>query len=107
MDNSENQQLKHLGLSSHKDHVALASRRIEKGGSYGLDDCLTHNEDEPLIEFYAWYFHQWCFVSRYYRETLTGEGDWSQGDSREGSGLCLCGSQDISCSADQVRQACE
>jgi hypothetical protein len=94
-------------LGPNSSGLELASRRIEHGGSYGLDECLTHNEPRPLIEFYAWFLDQWCFVSRYYRETLTGEGEWSSGDRREGSGLCLCGSQQISCSADQVRQACE
>lgn len=27
-------------------------RIVHQGEKYGLDDCLTHDEQEPLVEFY-------------------------------------------------------
>ena len=27
-------------------------RIVRNGDAYGLDDCLTHDNDEPLVEFY-------------------------------------------------------
>ena len=51
-------------------------RILRKGEKYGLEDCLTHKERKPLVEFYD-YRHrddkEWKrgqFVSRYYAETL-------------------------------------
>lgn len=109
-----------IRLGSDTSGTELAARQVNQGGSYGLEGCLTHEEEDPLIEFYTRYVDRWCFVSRYYRETLTGNCAWStgvdfmntvaldiKGDMREHpGGLCLCGSLDISCTADQVRQAC-
>lgn len=48
-------------------------RFVNKGEKYGLDFCLTHDDDKPMIEFYdARYQHTEFgqFVSRYYVETL-------------------------------------
>ena len=51
-------------------------RILRQGESYGLCDCLTHEERKPLVEFYD-YRHrndqEWKrgqFVSRYYAETI-------------------------------------
>lgn len=51
-------------------------RILRKGEKYGLEDCLTHKERKPLVEFYD-YRHrddkEWKrgqFVSRYYAETI-------------------------------------
>ena len=51
-------------------------RILRKGEKYGLEDCLTHKERKPLVEFYD-YRHrndkEWKrgqFVSRYYAGTL-------------------------------------
>lgn len=41
---------------------------IEKGDNYGLNDCLTHEEVRPLVEFYDTRYDQ--FVSRYYVKTI-------------------------------------
>lgn len=60
-------------------------RIVRKGDRYGLDFCLTHNENEPMVEFYdTRYPHTEFgqFVSRYYLST-TLEGD--------NTGLCLYG----------------
>lgn len=51
-------------------------RVVHKGEKYGLDDCLTHDEADPLIEFYdqSVNLKSWGprgqFVSRYYASTL-------------------------------------
>ena len=58
-------------------------RMVEMGEKYGLDDCLTHNEEDALVEFYdARYPHDKLgkdlsgqFVSRYYVSTLLEEPD--------------------------------
>jgi hypothetical protein len=50
-----------------------AVRVVRKGKKYGLDNCLTHGEDVPLVEFYdCRYEHTPLgqFVSRYYLTTL-------------------------------------
>lgn len=52
-------------------------RIVHKGESYGRNNCLTHDQDDPLVEFYDarwqgripdWPLGQ--FVSRYYLSTL-------------------------------------
>jgi hypothetical protein len=62
-------------------------RTVMKGDRYGLDDCLTHGKDEPMVEFYDWkYANQKTFgprgqfVSRYGLSTLR---------ERPHGGLCL------------------
>ena len=62
-------------------------RIVNKGDRYGRADCLTHDDDRPMVEFYdrryaneAWPRGQ--FVSRYYVSTLL------EGENR---GLCLDG----------------
>jgi hypothetical protein len=71
-------------------------RLVEEGDAYGREDCLTHRDRTPLVEFYdATYAGRGFgprgqFVSRYYLDTLTGEGSFSQGDLRVGmNGLNL------------------
>ena len=56
--------------------VPFTVRRVDFGDKYGLDNCKTHNEQEPLIEFYdARYPHtEWGqFVTRYYQTSLTSK----------------------------------
>lgn len=49
-------------------------RVVRKGDHYGRNDCLEHDEDEPLVEFYdaKWtkFGPRGQFVSRYYLETI-------------------------------------
>ena len=70
--------------------VIFAIRLVKKGDRYGLHGCLTHDIDEPLVEFYdTRYDHNsdWLeeftgqFVSRYYAETML----------KHTGGLCLHG----------------
>ena len=96
-------------LGNNSNGVPFNSRIVRKGDSYGLNNCLTHTEDDPLVEFYdARYDHTELgqFVSSYSASTLTGEGEWSFGsDSRE-TGLNLEGSvSDWFVDADQVKLA--
>lgn len=64
-------------------------RFVRKGDEYGRHDCLVHDEDEPLVEFYdskhvgEFFGERGQFVSRYYCETLLN-ADLSLG-------LCLDG----------------
>jgi hypothetical protein len=67
---------------------------VEIGGRYGLNDCLTHEQDEwgPMVEFYDispmrnYGPPEGQFVSRYYISTLRDD------EERLGqSGLCLDG----------------
>lgn len=68
-------------------------RLVEQGDKYGLNLCLTHDEAEPLVEFYdaSYDFDKdesgkvlGQFVSRYYMSTLAGEYNGT-------FGLCLDG----------------
>jgi hypothetical protein len=50
-------------------------RIVRKGDRYGLNDCLTHNKAEPLVEFYDLTYTKnfgplGQFVSRYYLDTI-------------------------------------
>ena len=77
---------------------AFNVRLVRKGDRYGLDNCLVHDKDDPLIEFWdATYEHDarftpglGQFVSRYFLATLTGQ-DGFGGDRRGSSGIDLCG----------------
>lgn len=56
--------------------IQFTVRIVRKGDKYGLDNCLTHNEDTPLIEFYdtrytgEGFTPMGQFVTRYYAGTL-------------------------------------
>ncbi len=74
-------------------------RLVSKSDRYGLNMCLTHNKDEPLIEFYDYdHDHDYDgdnrlgqFVSRYYLDTLATD-EYSPAFSQTSRhGLCLHG----------------
>ena len=71
---------------------------ICEGDSYGLDNCLTHDEvNKPMVEFYdARYPHteHGQFVSRYYVASLDGTCQFSNGYPINMVGLCLDGGVD-------------
>ena len=57
-------------------------RIIHEGDRYGLRDCLTHDEREPLIEFFdkthvEGFTPLGQFISRYYLSTLDKDEDYS------------------------------
>ena len=66
-----------------------AVRIVRTGDAYGLDDRLTHDKADPLVEFYDTrqagpkFGPRGQFVSRYDLSTLL--------DHRPGAGLCLQG----------------
>ena len=65
-------------------------RIVRKGDKYGLNNCLTHDKDEPMVEFYDnRYPHteHGQFVSRYYVATILGTDRYGSGEG----GLCLDG----------------
>jgi hypothetical protein len=69
-------------------------RLVCRGGRYGLNDCLVHDEDDPLVEFWdataeddpRFTRGRGQFVSRYYLSTLTSKRILSS----ELVGLDLC-----------------
>ena len=76
-------------------------RIVREGDAYGLNDCLTHDEAEPLIEFYdasqdpEAFGPRGQFVSRYYLTTLL--------EHTPGTGLGLEGSVPVwSIDADEL-----
>ena len=61
-------------------------RLVRPGDKYGLNNCLTHNETEPMVEFYdVRYPHTTFgqFVSRYCLSTLL-ERPWPGGLDLDG-----------------------
>lgn len=83
-------------------------RIVNKGDRYGRADCLTHDDDRPMVEFYDHrYTHgDWAdrgqFVSRYYVGTLLGTDGFYKGVPT--GGLCLDGGNrdEWSVSADEM-----
>lgn len=93
-----------IDLGNNEQGKPLFAKTINKGEKYGLNDCLVHDENEPLIEFYNGDF----FVSRYYRSTLMGQCSLESINRRPVAlyGICLCGSSGLTATAEQVRKAC-
>lgn len=64
-------------------------RIVNEGDTFGRDDCMTHTEEEPLVEFYdpkqdpAVFGPRGQFIGRYYCDTIVN-GDYPRG-------LCLDG----------------
>ncbi len=64
-----------LSLADNGDYAPLNVRVVHPGDAYGLDDVLTNDGDEAMVEFYdARYPHteHGQFVSRYNLSTLNG-----------------------------------
>ena len=66
---------KYLQIIDNETNQPWNVKILEKGDAYGLDNCLTHDEVEPLVEFYdGRYIENFGilgqFVSRYYVETI-------------------------------------
>jgi hypothetical protein len=83
-------------------------RIIGKGDRHGRNDCLTHDDDRPIVEFYDHrYTHDdWPsrgqFISSYYVGTLLGYEGFYGGEPV--GGLCLDGGNpnEWSVSADEM-----
>lgn len=88
-------------IKNHETGIPFTVRLVEKGDRYGLRNCLVHNEDEPLVEFYDARY-PFCsdpegnvlgqFVSRYNLTILTGEHEFSSGGIA-GRGINLHGGE--------------
>jgi hypothetical protein len=60
-------------ITNHDNGIKFLVRLVYSGQTYGRDFCLTHNEADPLVEFYDTRFPHTefgQFVSRYYLSTL-------------------------------------
>lgn len=58
------------------DGRAFLVRLVREGERFGREDCLTHEGEDPLVEFYdvsntSRFGPRGQFVSRYYLSTLT------------------------------------
>ena len=67
-----------------------------EGDKYGLDDCLTHDEEDPLVEFYDRQHAdadapEGQFVSRYNLSTLLKSDRYDDVKERWARGLNLHG----------------
>lgn len=82
---------------------AFNVRVIRKGDRYGLNDCLVHDKDDPLVEFWdATYEHDprftpglGQFVSRYFLNTLTDEDGNGHELRAVPRGIALCGHEPV------------
>lgn len=60
-------------------------RIVQQGDAYGLNDCLIHEQEKPLVEFYdatqskAKFGERGQFVSRYYCDTILQQEGFPQG----------------------------
>jgi hypothetical protein len=77
----------------------FAVRIVTKGMAYGYENCLIHNLDEPLVEFYdTTYIENFGppgqFVTRYFLETLQRANNHC--------GLCLDGGSQAVWSIDYI-----
>lgn len=64
------------------ENILMKIEIIGKGDSYGRDNLLIHDKDDPLVEFHD--LDNNHFISRYYASTLC---------EKEGTALLLEGSQ--------------
>ena len=90
--------MKLISILNQETDIPFIIRLIEKGDNYGLDFCLTHNEEKNLVEFYdARYPHTQITKDisgqftggRYYVETLLEDEN-----KLSKNGLCLHGGVD-------------
>ncbi len=90
-----------MNTKSVKNHTTgreFRVRIVNQGDAYGLNMQLTHDEANPLVEFYD-ATHDFDkspegevlgqFISRYYLSTLLGKGFFSTNIFEEGLGLNL------------------
>lgn len=72
-------------------------RIVARGDGYGRNDVLTHDHDDPLVEFYdataTRHGPRGYFVSRYYAITILGCRD----------GICLDGATGLTISHEGIR----
>jgi len=72
-----------------RDGRTFTVRIIHEGDRYGLNDCLTHDESEPMVEFFdATYIEGFTplgqFISRYYLKTLAKDDGADYGINLDG-----------------------
>jgi hypothetical protein len=68
-------------IITNRDGRKFFIRVVFRGDSYGRNDCLEHDDDMPMIEFYDWTYRsndfgpRGQFVSRYNADTLARRDD--------------------------------
>ena len=80
--------------------ISFNVRLVRRGDKYGQNNCLTHDNDAPMVEFYDArypYSEFGQFVTRYYTSTLIRRGSPARGIQLDG------GSPDWSITADNER----
>jgi len=91
-------------IKNHQTGREFRVRLVNQGDAYGLGMQLTHDEPDPLVEFYdATYDFDVSpegevlgqFVGRYYLSTLCGEDGLSKSIFNGKSGLNLDGGVDV------------
>ena len=78
--------MKNLKIISN--NITFLVNIVEKGEKYGLNNCLTHEEADSLVEFYDQrHMHTPLgqFVSRYYMSTMLEKKDQDIGLILNGS----------------------
>lgn len=92
----------HMKFTATNGHAYL-TRIVFKGDRYGRDGCLTHDKDDPVVEFYtltegdkdgslSWDGVKGCwFISRYYLSTFLGKSEYSRNGGPVKNGVCLDG----------------
>ncbi|ATX81987.1 hypothetical protein Ga0123462_1123 [Mariprofundus ferrinatatus] len=84
-------------IINNKSKVKFNVKILNKGDQYGLNKCLRHDEEEPVVEFYDARHKnsdpEGQFISRYYVKTLLGMDDelLSEDITLGQRGLCLDG----------------
>jgi hypothetical protein len=76
-------------LGENENGIPFASIILNKGDRYGLNKCLTHEEEKPMVEFWDLRFEhepiqeggttKGQFVGRYYVSTIKGEDEFGGG----------------------------
>jgi len=105
-----------IDLGLNREGQRLAGRVVFKGDLYGLNNCLEHGKDDPLVEFWwpsanrtdfpeRYADDDACFIGRYYLTTLTGECKWSKRSSIT-EGICLDGGSRLCAAGVQVEAIC-
>lgn len=72
----------HVLVRIFADRLTWAVRVVQKGESYGRQNCLTYEKDEPVVEFYDTRYpfsNLGQFVSRYNLSTLVDTHPYGHG----------------------------
>jgi len=79
-------------------NITFRIKLVLRGERHGLRDCLVHDQDDPLVEFFDSRYDNskfalglGQFISSYYLTTLLGLSQFGPGQHQRGLGLDLQG----------------